>query len=85
MLGNAPLIEGDFIRNLYMAPVHTIAIYRRSDEPYDDSIDNKKAMICSRYGLGRVVLSPIHTEFTVENPKARDIYVRNVLWLANEL
>jgi hypothetical protein len=85
MLGNAPLIQGDYMKNLYMSPVHTIAVYGRSDDPYDNSINHKKAMICSRYGVGRVVLSPVHAEFTFGNKKANDMYVRNVLWLANEL
>ena len=82
MLGNAPLIKGDFIKNLYMPHVHTIASYGKADEPYNESINDKAAMICTRFGFGRVVLSPVHAEFTIENKRAKDLYVRNVLWLA---
>lgn len=85
MLGNAPLIKGDMIKDLYMPHVNTIAVYGKADEPYDNSIDHKKAMISTRYGFGRVVLSPVHAEFTFGNRKARDLYVRNVLWLAKAI
>jgi hypothetical protein len=85
MLGNAPLIEGDILRKIIMPPVHTIGVFGKADDPYDRSINHKKAMICTKFGLGRVVLSPIHAELTIGNKKAHDIYVRNVLWLASEL
>ncbi len=82
MLGNAPLVNGDIFRNIYMPKVHTIATFGRSDDPYDNSIDHKKAIISTHFGLGRVILSPVHTELTVGNKKAQDVYARNVLWLA---
>lgn len=85
MLGNAPLIRGNMFRSTHMSPVNTIAVYGRSDDPYDNSINHKKAMVSSRYGFGRVVLSPVHAEFTMGNRKAKDLYLRNVLWLANAI
>ena len=85
MLGNAPLVEGDLFKKLYMFPVTTLAVYGRSDDPYDNSINHKKAMISTHYFRGRVILSPVHSEFTIGNKKAQDLYVRNVLWLADEL
>jgi hypothetical protein len=85
MLGNPPLIEGDFIKKITMPKVYTIAVYKQSDNPYDQSIKNKKAIICTDYGKGRVVLSPIHAEYTIGNKKAHDIYIRNIIWLASKL
>ena len=85
MLGNAPLVDGPLVNNLFMSKVHTIASFRRPDEPYDSNIKYKKAIIATTYHKGRVVLSPIHAEFTVGNLRAQDIYFRNVLWLADEL
>ena len=85
MLGNAPLVDGPLVNTLFMSKVHTIASFRKPDEPYDDSIKYKKAIIATTYHKGRVVLSPIHAEFTVGNLRAQDIYFRNVLWLADEL
>lgn len=85
MLGNAPLVAGPASNQLFMPRVITLASFRRPDEPYDNDIRYTKAIVASTYGFGRVVLSPIHAEFTVGNHKAHDIYIRNVLWLAKEL
>ena len=68
-----------------MPQVTDIAIFKGSDRPYDRSIVGKKAIVATRYGQGRVILSAPHPELTVENTKAHDIFVRNVLWLAGEL
>lgn len=84
MLGNAPLVDGPTTNSLFMPKVHTIAIFGRPDEPYDNTIRYKKAIIATTYGLGRVILSPVHAEFTVGNNKVHDVYFRNVLWLAGE-
>lgn len=84
MLGNAPLVEGPLINSFFMPKVHTIATFGRPDEPYDNTIKYEKAIIATTYGLGRVILSPVHAEFTVGNSKMHDVYVRNVLWLAGE-
>lgn len=85
MLGNAPLVAGPVTNNLFMPKVITIASFQRPDEPYDRDIKYTKAIVASTYGLGRVVLSPLHAEFTIGNRNAHDIYIRNVLWLAREL
>ena len=85
MLGNAPMIDGRLINRLYMPKVITIAILKGYDKPYHRSIEGKKAIIATTYGRGRVVLSAVHPELTTFNNKAHDIYVRNVLWLANAL
>lgn len=85
MLGNAPLVDGPLVNTLFMSKVHTIASFRRPDEPYDDNIKYKKAIIATTYHKGRVVLSPVHAEFTFGNLRAQDIYFRNILWLADEL
>lgn len=85
MLGNAPLVSGPVSNNLFMPKVITIASFARPDKPYDRDIKYTKAIVASTYGLGRVVLSPLHAEFTVGNGKAHDVYMRNVLWLAGEL
>ena len=85
MLGNAPLVSGPVSNNLFMSKVITIASFIKPDEPYDRDIKYSKAIIASTYGLGRVVLSPLHAEFTVGNGKAHDIYFRNVLWLAGKI
>ncbi len=85
MLGNAPLVAGPASNNLFMPKVITIATFARPDEPYDRDIKHTKAIVASTYGRGRVVLSPLHAEFTIGNGKAHDVYVRNVLWLAGKL
>ncbi len=85
MLGNAPLVDGPQVNSLFMPKVFTIASFRRPDEPYDDEIKYKKAMVATRYYHGRVILSPVHVEFTLGNPRAMDVYFRNVLWLADAL
>ncbi len=85
MMGNAPLVSGSRIRNLFMPEVTDIAVFKGSDRPYDRSIIGKKAIVATRYWKGRVILSAPHPELTVENTKAHDIFVRNVLWLAGEL
>jgi len=84
MLGNAPLIEGSHLRKLYMSPVKTIAIFNHADEPYQRSINQKKAIISTTFGFGRVILSPIHAESTIGNSKAQDLFVRNVIWLSGQ-
>ncbi len=85
MMGNAPLVSGPRLRGFFMPEVTDIAIFRGSDNPYDRSIIGKKAIVATRYWKGRVILSAPHPELTVENTKAHDIFVRNVLWLAGEL
>jgi len=85
MMGNAPLIDGPTINKLFMSRVFTIAVYLGEDPPYDESIRGKKAIIGSNYGLGRVILSSPHPELTIGNYKAHEIYVRNIIWLANDL
>jgi len=60
-------------------------VYMGQDQPYDKSIRGKKAIIGSNYGLGRVILSSPHPELTIGNYKAHEIYVRNIIWLANDL
>ena len=85
MMGNAPLIDGPRIYRIFMPRIITIAFYLGCDEPYDKSIRGKKAIIGTTYGIGRVVLSSPHPEFTLGNLKAHEIYIRNVLWLANAL
>ena len=85
MMGNAPLIDGPTINKLFMPRVFTIAVYMGQDQPYDKSIRGKKAIIGSNYGLGRVILSSPHPELTIFNYKAHEIYVRNIIWLANDL
>jgi len=85
MMGNAPLVSGPRLRQLFMPEVTDIATFKGSDNPYDRSIIGKKAIVATRYWKGRVILSAPHPELTVENTKAHDIFVRNVLWLAKEL
>lgn len=85
MLGNAPLVSGPVSNNIFMPKVITLATFARPDEPYDRDIKYTKAIVASTYGRGRVILSPLHAEFTIGNRKAHDVYVRNVLWLAKEL
>ncbi len=85
MLGNAALIDGPLRNRLFMSKVHTIATFKTADEPYDEKIKNKKAIIATTYGEGRVVLSSIHSQLTIENSDLHDVYARNVLWLAKEL
>ena len=85
MMGNAPMIDGPLINRLFMSKVKTIAIYVKSDEPYNSRFTVKKAIIATTYGLGRVILSSPHPELTIGNKKAHDVYVRNVLWLARAL
>jgi len=85
MLGNAPMVDGSLIKRLYMPRVITLAVFAGYDKPYTRSIEGKKAIIATTYGRGRVVLSAVHTELTLFNQKAHDIYVRNVLWLAHAL
>lgn len=85
MLGNAPLVRGPSVNQLFMPRVITIATFQRPDDPYDRDIKYRKAIVASTYGFGRVVLSPLHAEFTVGNAKAHDVYIRNVLWLAGKL
>ncbi len=85
MEGNAPLIDGPILNRLFMPKVITVATFKRYDDPYDKSIEDKKAIIATTYGMGRVVLSPIHAELTVGNRKAGDVYMRNVLWLSGDL
>jgi hypothetical protein len=85
MEGNAPLVDGPTLNRFFMPKVITIATFKRYDDPYDKSIEDKKAIIATTYGMGRVVLSPIHAELTVGNRKAGDVYMRNVLWLSGDL
>jgi hypothetical protein len=81
MMGSAPLVNGPFIYRLFMPRVYTIATYRGYDKPYDRSIRGEKAIIATTYGMGRVILSPVHTELTIGNRKVNDVYIRNVMWL----
>ncbi len=81
MMGSAPLVDGPFIYRLFMPKVYTIATYKGYDKPYDRSIQGEKAIIATTYGRGRVILSPVHTELTIGNPKVNDVYMRNVMWL----
>lgn len=82
MLGAPPMVDGSAIRKLYMPKVYTIAVLKGYDKPYSEDIEGKKAIVASRYGKGRVILSAVHPELTIANSKAHDIYARNVLWLA---
>jgi hypothetical protein len=82
MEGNAPLVDGPILNRLFMPKVITLATFKKYDDPYDESIEDKKAIIATTYGMGMVVLSPIHAELTVGNRKAGDVYMRNVLWLS---
>jgi len=70
---------------LFMPKVITVTTFKKYDDTYDKSIEDKKAIITTTYGMGRVVLSPIHAELTVGNRKAGDVYMRNVLWLSGDL
>ena len=81
MMGSAPLVDGPFIYRLFMPKVYTIATYKGYDKPYDRSIQGEKAIIATTYGIGRVILSPVHTELTIGNTKVNDVYMRNVMWL----
>jgi len=85
MLGNAPLIDGPILLRFFMPKVHDIAVFKGSDNPYDSSIKDKKAIIATHYGRGRVILSVPHPELTVGNSKAHDLFVRNLLWCAKSL
>jgi hypothetical protein len=85
MLGNAPLVDGPLLFRLFMPKVHDIAVFKGSDDPYDESIREKKAIVATRYGQGRVVLSVVHPELTVGNSNAHDLFVRNLLWCAQSL
>lgn len=85
MLGNAPLVDGPYFMRLFMPKVYTLAEFKGSDEPYDETIEGKKAIIATTYGRGRVILSVVHPELTIGNTRAHDIFVRNILWLAESL
>jgi len=85
MLGNAPLVDGPRLFNLFMSDVYTLAEFKGTDAPYDDTIKGKKAIVASYFGKGRVILSVVHPELTIGNDKAHDVFVRNILWLANAL
>jgi hypothetical protein len=85
MLGNAPLVDGPKIVGLFIPEVYTLAEFQGTDAPYDASIKGKKAIVATYYGRGRVILSVVHPELTVGNEKAHDVFVRNILWLANAL
>jgi hypothetical protein len=85
MLGNAPLEDGPLLFRLFMPKVYDIAIFKGSDDPYDQSIKGKKAIVATRYWRGRVILSVVHPELTIGNAKAHDLFVRNVLWCAKAL
>jgi|GEM_PF-1085903 len=85
MMGNAPLVDGPFVLRLFMPKVHDIAVFRGSDNPYDDTIKGKKAIVATHYGRGRVVLSVPHPELTVGNSKAHDLFARNLLWCSKSL
>jgi len=85
MMGNAPLVDGPIVLRLFMPKVHDIAVFRGSDNPYDDTIKGKKAIVATHYGRGRVVLSVPHPELTVGNSKAHDLFVRNLLWCSKSL
>ncbi|MBS3748659.1 MAG: hypothetical protein KGY65_01415 [Candidatus Thermoplasmatota archaeon] len=85
MMGNAPLVDGPIILRLFMPKVHDIAVFRGSDNPYDDTIKGKKAIVATHYGRGRVVLSVPHPELTVGNSKAHDLFARNLLWCSKSL
>ena len=85
MLGNAPLVDGPRILRLFMPDVYTLAEFKGTDDPYDRSIKGKKAIVATYYGKGRVILSVVHPELTIGNDKAHDVFVRNILWLANAL
>ncbi|MEF8880078.1 MAG: hypothetical protein V5A64_06800 [Candidatus Thermoplasmatota archaeon] len=85
MLGNAPMIEGPLKNKLFMSEVHTIATIKTADKPYGDRIKNKKAIVATTYGEGRVVLSCIHSQLTWDNSRLHDVYVRNVLWTAGKI
>lgn len=85
MLGNAPLVDGPILLRLIMPKVYDIAVFKGTDEPYDSSIKQQKAIVATHYGLGRVVLSVVHPELTVGNSKAHDLFVRNLLWCAKSL
>ena len=84
MLGNTPPIDGSALLGQFMPKVYTIASFRQPDDPYDNTIKFKKAIIATTYGQGLVILSPIHAEFTFGNPRARDVYIRDALWLAGK-
>ena len=85
MMGNAPLVDGPLVLRLFMPKVHDIAVFKGSDDPYDGSIEGKKAIVATHYGRGRVVLSVPHPELTVGNSKAHDLFARNLLWCAKSL
>lgn len=85
MLGNAPMTEGPAINNLFMPEVETIAIFKGWDDPYSDTIQEQKAIVASRYGFGKVVLSSVHPELTLGRKQTQDVYIRNILWLGDAL
>ena len=85
MLGNAPLVDGPVLFRLFMPKVHDIAVFKKSDDPYDQTLKGKKAIVATRYWRGRVILSVPHPELTIGNNKAHDLFVRNILWCAKSL
>ncbi len=85
MLGNAPLVDGPKILRLFMSDVYTLAEFKGTDNPYDTTLKGKKAIVATYYGRGRVILSVPHPELTIGNENAHDVFVRNILWLANAL
>jgi len=85
MLGNAPLVDGPRLLRLFMPKVYTLAVFKGTDSPYDDTLKDQKAIVATTYGRGRVILSVAHPELTIGNSKAHDIFVRNILWLARAL
>ena len=85
MLGNAPLVDGPILFRLFMPKVYTLAVFKGSDEPYDETLKGEKAIVATWYGKGRVILSVPHPELTIGNEKAHDLFVRNLLWTAKAL
>lgn len=85
MLGNAPLVDGPILLRFFMSKVYTLAIFKGTDDPYDETLKGKKAIVATWYGKGRVILSVVHPELTIGNSKAHDVFVRNLLWTAQSL
>ena len=85
MLGNAPMVDGPVLFDVFMPKVYTVATIKTAASPYGERIIGKKAIVASTYGKGRVVLSCIHSELTLGSKQMQDVYVRNVLWLAKQL
>jgi len=79
----APLVEGTGFYDLFLPGFQVIGTFVDSKSPYDPALlTGRYAIVASKYGEGRVILSPVHPEVSAGRVGVHTVFDEGLLWLA---